>query len=196
MFPISCSGLLVQGVLAGGDLFWLQTPAETTQERERKRQRERERERGRGKDTGRERLNRVAQGERQEKQRQGHTNPKAETGLGDAGRGLEWGTGPATAKETRVERVWSGAEERVSEEAQGTSQAWKDRGGEGGVGGAGAASLMEGRLRGNLMQGQGGQRRWVGRGSGRPGAAGRGRPASPGASRLLTLEPGRDNRPE
>ena len=93
-------------------MFWLQTPAETTQERERKRQRERERERGRGKDTGRERLNRVAQGERQEKQRQGHTNPKAETGLGDAGRGLEWGTGPATAKETRVERVWSGAEER------------------------------------------------------------------------------------
>ena len=109
-------------------MFWLQTPAETTQERERKRQRERERERGRGKDTGRERLNRVAQGERQEKQRQGHTNPKAETGLGDAGRGLESGTGPATAKETRVERVWSGAEERVSEAAQGTRQAWKDRG--------------------------------------------------------------------
>lgn len=35
MFPISCSGLLVQGVLAEGDLFWLQTPVETTQERER-----------------------------------------------------------------------------------------------------------------------------------------------------------------
>lgn len=95
-----------------------------------------------------------------------------------------------------MERGWSGAEERVSEEAQGASQAWKDPRGEGRVGGAGAASLMEGRLRGNLMQGQGGQRQWVGRGSGCPGAAKRGRPASPGASRLLTLEPGRDNRPE
>lgn len=114
--------------------------------------------------------------------------------MGEANK--QWGTGPVTGKETKVERGWSGAEEHVSEEVQGASQTWKDRGGEGGVGGAGAASLMEGRLRGNLMQGQRGQGRWVGRGSGRPGAAGRGRPASPRASRLLTLEPGRDNRPE
>lgn len=65
MFSISCSGLLVQGVLAGGDLFWLQTPAETTQERQGEREREiecqrerekhREGERERYRDTQRER---------------------------------------------------------------------------------------------------------------------------------------------
>lgn len=83
MFPISCSGLLVQGVLAGGDLFWLQTPAETTQEREEKQERGSEGKRGGEQDSKHQREEEKTEGER-ETQRETHIGRETEAETGGA----------------------------------------------------------------------------------------------------------------
>lgn len=137
MFPISCSGLLVQGVLAGGDLFcWRHQARPHKREREEKTERERE-ERHREKEKDPTEMHRGRDRETGEAETRTHKPQSRETGLGAC-----WAQAKSGGQGQRLVRRpgwrgWSGAEERVSEEAQGASQAWKDPRGEGRVGALG-----------------------------------------------------------
>lgn len=91
-----------------------------------------------------------------------------------------------TGKGTEGERAWGhktdGGDPRVTEESLMQGQGGQQYG-------------PEGRAVGGGHRGRGGSG-WAARVDARDGAAGRGPASEPGASRLLTLEPQRDNRPE